>query len=74
MITAVVLVRIVSGSAPDDASFDLSVFVPEPGTDSSALFLGIVFGFLSFACFEAAATLGEEARNPRRDLPSPPSR
>ena len=29
----------------------------------------MVFGFLSFAGFEAAATLGEEARNPRRDIP-----
>jgi len=33
------------------------------------LFLGVVFGFLSFAGFEAAATLGEEARHPRRDIP-----
>ncbi|MGI8626530.1 MAG: APC family permease [Geodermatophilaceae bacterium] len=69
VITALVLVRILSGSAPGDASFDLSVFVPEPGTDGSTIFLGIVFGFLSFAGFEAAATLGEEARNPRRDIP-----
>ncbi|MDN5855063.1 MAG: APC family permease, partial [Actinomycetia bacterium] len=36
---------------------------------SSTLFLGIVFGLLSFAGFEAAATLGEEARNPRKDIP-----
>jgi amino acid transporter len=35
----------------------------------STLFLGVVFGFLSFAGFEAAATLGEEARHPRRDIP-----
>jgi amino acid transporter len=28
-----------------------------------------VFGFLSFAGFEAAATLGEEAREPRRSIP-----
>jgi amino acid transporter len=33
------------------------------------LFLGVVFGFLSFAGFEAAATLGEEARHPRKDIP-----
>lgn len=69
VITAVVLVRILAGSAPNDASFDLSVFVPEPGSDGSAIFLGIVFGFLSFAGFEAAATLGEEAHNPHRDIP-----
>ncbi len=45
------------------------MFSVAPGTDASAVFLGVVFGFLSFAGFEAAATLGEEARNPRRDIP-----
>jgi amino acid transporter len=45
------------------------VFTVAPGTDASALFLGVVFGFLSFAGFEAAATLGEEAREPRRSIP-----
>ncbi|MDQ3602778.1 MAG: APC family permease [Actinomycetota bacterium] len=39
------------------------------GTGTSALFIGVVFGFLSFAGFEAAATLGEEAQEPRRDIP-----
>jgi amino acid transporter len=29
----------------------------------------VVFGFLSFAGFEAAATLGEEAKRPTRDIP-----
>jgi amino acid transporter len=29
----------------------------------------VVFGFLSFAGFEASATLGEEAHNPTRDIP-----
>jgi len=33
------------------------------------VFLGVVFGFLSFAGFEAAATLGEEAHRPTRDIP-----
>jgi len=40
-----------------------------PGTPTSALFLGIIFGLLSFAGFEAASTLGEEAHNPRKDIP-----
>jgi len=31
--------------------------------------LAAVFGFLSFAGFEGAATLGEETRNPRRSIP-----
>jgi amino acid transporter len=33
------------------------------------IFKGSVFGFLSFAGFEAAATLGEETRNPRSNIP-----
>ena len=39
------------------------------GDQFPALFLGVVFGFLSFAGFEAAATLGEEAKRPTRDIP-----
>ena len=38
-------------------------------TPLTTVFLGVVFGFLSFAGFEAAATLGEETRQPRRDIP-----
>jgi amino acid transporter len=69
VITAIVLVRLLSGSAPGDHGFTLSVFAVQPGTSTSALFLGVVFGFLSFAGFEAAATLGEEAAEPKRDIP-----
>ena len=39
------------------------------GIPLSTIFLGVVFGFLSFAGFEAAATLGEETKQPRRDIP-----
>jgi amino acid transporter len=35
----------------------------------SKIGLAAVFGFLSFAGFEGAATLGEETRNPRRNIP-----
>jgi amino acid transporter len=74
VISAIVLVRLLSGNVPadapsPDAGFTLDVFTVAPGTDLSAVFLGVVFGFLSFAGFEAAATLGEEARNPRTDIP-----
>ena len=66
----VVLVRLATGTAPDGHGIDLvACSRPPPGTDASALFLGIVFGFLSFAGFEAAATLGEETRDPRRTIP-----
>lgn len=68
-IAAVVLVKILAGTAPGGADFTLDVFKVAPGTGNSALFLGIIFGLLSFAGFEAAATLGEEATNPSRDIP-----
>lgn len=68
IVTVIVLVKLLSGSAPDGRTFQLSVF-SVAGHDASTVFLGVVFGFLSFAGFEAAATLGEEAREPKRDIP-----
>ncbi len=69
IVTVVVLVRLLAGNAPGHEHFTLTVFQPAPGTGVSAIFLGVVFGFLSFAGFEAAATLGEEAKRPTRDIP-----
>ncbi len=69
VVAVVILVRLATGTAPAGRTVDLSVFTVAPGTDVSAVFLGVVFGFLSFAGFEAAATLGEEAREPRRSIP-----
>ena len=69
IVALIILVRIASGNAPNGQPFTFSPFTVSSGTATSALFLGVVFGFLSFAGFEAAATLGEEAREPRRDIP-----
>ncbi|NBH10251.1 amino acid permease [Amycolatopsis sp. SID8362] len=67
LVTVVIGVRLVAGNAPGGARFTLDVFVPETGL--SGVFLGAVFGFLSFAGFEAAATLGEETHDPKRNIP-----
>lgn len=67
VVAAVTLARLVSGSGGHQ--LDPSVFTVAPGTGAANLFLGVVFGFLSFAGFEAAATLGEETADPRRDIP-----
>jgi len=71
VVSVIVLVRLITGNVPDggNQSFTLDVFTVAPGTATSDVFLGIVFGFLSFAGFEAASTLGEETANPRRDIP-----
>src|SRR6185437_1061012 len=69
IVTVVVFVRLLKGDAPGGSHFTWSVFSPQPGIGPSGLFLGVVFGFLSFAGFEASSTLGEETRNPSRDIP-----
>ncbi len=69
VVSIVVLAKLLGGSAPGEHKFTLDVFKVPSGTPVTALFLGVVFGFLSFAGFEASATLGEEARRPRKDIP-----
>ncbi len=69
LVSLVVLIRVIAGHSPTHTTFTLNMFTVPKGVSPSVLFLGAVFGFLSFAGFEAAATLGEEAKNPRRDIP-----
>jgi amino acid transporter len=69
LIAAIIAVRLLTGSAPGGRTFTLDVFTFSADTGLSGVFLGAVFGFLSFAGFEAAATLGEETRDPRRNIP-----
>jgi amino acid transporter len=46
------------------------VFLPSAApTGFTGVGLGVVFGLLSFIGFDAAATLGEETRDPRRSIP-----
>jgi amino acid transporter len=65
----IVLVKLLGHSGPGHLGFTMKVFAPAKGTTISNVFLGVVFGFLSFAGFEAAAALGGEAARPRRDIP-----
>ena len=69
IISIVVLAKLTSHSAPAGQHFTLSVFKPAPGVKSSALFFGAVYGILAFIGFEGAATMGEEAREPRKSIP-----
>ena len=70
VVTAIViLIRLLSGGGPEGQTFNLNVFSLPEGVGLNALAVGSVFGFLSFAGFEAAATLGEEAHHPQRDIP-----
>ncbi len=69
VMAVIILIKILAGSTPGNQSFTLDVFKPPTGSGIGDVFKGAVFGFLSFAGFEAAATLGEETRNPRRAIP-----
>lgn len=69
LVSVVVLAKLLGGGGPTGQKFDLSVFTLPPGLGASTVFLGVVFGLLSFAGFESSATLGEEAKNPRQDIP-----
>ena len=69
VVATIVLIKLISGNTPGNQSFTLDVFKPPSGTGLGDVFKGSVFGFLSFAGFEAAATLGEETREPRRAIP-----
>jgi amino acid transporter len=67
--TVAILAKLLGDQAPAGQTFSLDVFSIPAGIDPSILALGAVFGFLAFVGFEGAATLGEETRNPTRNIP-----
>jgi amino acid transporter len=64
----VIFAKLAGGSAPRDQSFTLDVFTAG-GVSVATLASAAVFGFLSFAGFEGAASLGEETNEPHRHIP-----
>ncbi|MDX6535402.1 MAG: hypothetical protein QOF68_3146 [Gaiellales bacterium] len=69
LVAFTVFAKLIGGSAPGDQSFTMDVFTLPDGVGVSALFYAITFGFLSFAGYEVASTLGEETDQPRRAIP-----
>jgi amino acid transporter len=61
--------RLAAGTAPGGQRPSGAVFVLPPGVGLSALALAAVSGFLAFAGFESAGSLGEESLVPRRMIP-----
>lgn len=57
------------GTGPQGQTMSWDFLSLPSGTGVSAIGAAAVFGFLAFAGFEGAATLGEETRNPKRDVP-----
>jgi amino acid transporter len=69
VLVIIIFAKVISGSAPDGQSLTFSPFTVPGGVGFGTIGLATVFGFLSFAGFEGAASLGEETDNPRRNIP-----
>jgi amino acid transporter len=61
--------RLAASSTPGRQRFSGSVFALPPGVGVSALALAATSGFLAFAGFESAGSLGEESFAPTRVVP-----
>jgi amino acid transporter len=69
LVTITVFAKLIGGDAPGNQTFTADVFKLPDGVGISPLFYALTFGFLSFAGYEVASTLGEETQNPRRAIP-----
>ena len=69
IVAITIFAKLIGGSAPHGQTFTLSVFSLPDGVGFSTLFFSLTFGFLSFAGFEAASTMGEETSNPTKAIP-----
>jgi amino acid transporter len=69
ILTIVIFARLIGGNPPEHQTFTLSVFSLPHGVQFSAIGLASVAGILSYAGFEAAGSMGEETRNPKRNIP-----
>jgi amino acid transporter len=70
ILIVVIFARLIGGSAPEGHESSLGdAFSLPGGTSLDAVATAAVFGFLSFAGFEGAASLGEETAEPRRNIP-----
>ena len=69
VLMGVIFWRLAAGTAPGGQTLSGDVFVLPPGVGVSTLALAAVAGFLAFAGFESAGSLGEESLVPTRMIP-----
>jgi amino acid transporter len=69
VLMGVIFWRLAAGTAPGGQTLSGDVFVLPPGVSVSTLALAAVAGFLAFAGFESAGSLGEESLVPARMIP-----
>jgi amino acid transporter len=69
VLMGLIVVKLLAGDSPGGQRVAANVFVLPHGTGLSTLALASTFGFLSFAGFEAAGSVGEESHGPLRVVP-----
>jgi amino acid transporter len=69
VLMGVIFWRVAAGTAPGGQALSGRVFVLPPGVGLSTLALASTAGFLAFAGFESAGSLGEESVLPTRVIP-----
>jgi amino acid transporter len=69
VLMAAICWRLAAGTAPGGQGLSGAVFILPPGVGLSALALAATSGFLAFAGFESAGSLGEESLVPKRMIP-----
>jgi amino acid transporter len=68
-VLAVLVLAVAIVAQGGDDGLTLAPFDPSRAPSAADLFLGVVLGFTAFIGFEAAAVLGEEARDPLASIP-----
>ena len=69
VLIVIIFVKLIAGTAPQDQGITADIFKVPSGTSLDTVATAAVFGFLSFAGFEGAASLGEETNDPTRNIP-----
>jgi amino acid transporter len=69
VLIVIIFVKLIAGTAPQDQGITADIFKIPSGTSLDTVATAAVFGFLSFAGFEGAASLGEETNDPTRNIP-----
>src|SRR3954469_585306 len=69
VLVVVIFVRLAAGDAPRGQGLSLDVLRLPPAVAASTVALAATSGFLAFAGFESAGSLGEEARLPTLQIP-----
>src|SRR4051794_38176502 len=68
-LVVVILVKLATGGAPGGRALSLDPVRLPPAVPLSTIALAATTGFLAFAGFESAGSLGEEARRPTQQIP-----